>query len=409
MEGPGSTSMQGLLRLGAVLLGLALVGIPLPGVSAAIATEGGKIDVGRIDPGHESVHHRNVTNTGTSPLEVEVRIECPCEPFVSASPASFTLPPGARQMVKVQIDVPTDQDPGRIVHNIQYGQRASGGSGGTAVAAAQIPVEVDVRGARLYFDPPRHDGSVPVKFVNGHADDLDVVVNGTVDGGGVGRSFVADPFEARGGPAGAPIARESILLPLTEEDPMGIYTVTMWASWENETTGIAGISGPHTLEVAHGALVHLDDFRAQTAPTGLRFSGTLESLAPEALTSWLVIEATAPDGSRSVVEGPEVGLVTGERQDVAFEWTTDQGGRYEVIARAGYRTDSGVEGRSSSWPMVEAVAPAPADADDDPDPADEGPVPQGRNDPTLLALVALIGLGMGAGIAILARRGAGKK
>lgn len=401
--------MTGTKALPAVLVVLLVVGVLSVPTASALAVDDPNLRLGKLDPGHTSVHHRNVTNSGSSPVQVDLQVTCNCPVHVQVTPERFDLAPGARQQIEIQVAIPEDADPGLHDTRIQVTQRSTGGAGGTAVASVAINAVYSVRTAKLYFNPPSATGEVPARFVNGFEGTVDLRIEGTLKGGAIERALVPVTASAKGHEERASTTHLSLLLPLEDADPHGTYTLTLLATWENQTTGATGTSGPHTLEVAHGAFVHLTQFQAATAPNGLRFSGTLRSLGTETVDAWLRVTATGPDGATHTRDGGHVALAPGDEKALAFEWAEAPAGTYQVTAQAAYETASGQTVLSSSWPVQQATAPEPSDASSDgPDHADV-PVPSdGANDPTLLAIVALAGLGVGAAVAIFARRGGRK-
>lgn len=403
MERHESNPVKGPKALPALLvvLLLALALMPLPS-AAAIGIDDPQLRLDKVDPGHQSVHMRDVTNNGDEPVQVDLRVTCPCPIYVSVSPESFELAPGQTRSIEIQVDVPLDADPGIHDTRIQVTERSADAPGGTAVASASINAVFFVRSAKLYLNAASTDDVLSARFVNAFAENLTVQVNGTLQGPGIERDVAVFESVAPGHPERSRTTQLQLPLPFQDDDPGGVYTVTVWASWHNASTDNTGVSGPHSIEVAHGALVQLKSFQAVTAPDGLRFTATMASVATQAGEAWLVVDTIGPDGTTRKVEGPPIGLDPGEEQEVTFGWSPEAEGRYELRAHAAYRVD-GTEGRSSTWPMVEAVAPPPATSDTPDD--DLPPTQRNRNDPALLAIVALVGVGLGAVIAILARRG----
>lgn len=384
--------------------GLLLMAVQVPG-GQAIAFDDPHLRLGKLDPGHQSVHQRNVTNAHPEAVDVEVSVDCSCPVYLAVSPTSFTLRPGERETLTITVDVPAEAEPGIHDNRIRVTERGANGAGVTPVASATIDASFQVRAAAFYVDPFAGNETLTARFVNAYDEDVLVSITGTLTGPDIERVFMGIGIPARGSAEGARTTPISLDLPFEDADPSGIYRAALIAEWHNATTGRSGSSGPHVIDLVHGTIVRLVAFSTTPTPDGLQLTGTLRSLSAETLEAWLVVGTTPAGGDAVMTTSDKIALAAGEEQMVSVHWKPPQTGTYSIEAYALYSTAGGTEGRSDPWPSEERSF-QPGSAHEDDGPGDGGassitPTPAGSR---LLAILALVGLGVGATLAIVVNR-----
>lgn len=231
-----------------VVLGLAALAVQ-PSAGASLSISSPQLLIGKVDPGHQQTFEREVANTGDDTVNVEIQLVCPCETHFTVSPTSFPLEPGASEMVTMTLEVPADAEPG--VHDVRVKviERVAATTGGTGQSAIDIVASYQVRTVGLYADPAEDALEVSARIVNAYADGVDVEVTGTL-ATDPPREIEPVTLHAAGSEEGSRVSRFLVAVPLEDDDPDGVYTLHLQASWHNGSAGIA--PGSRNLEVPIG-------------------------------------------------------------------------------------------------------------------------------------------------------------
>lgn len=328
---------------------------------AALGIDGGDLDLGKVEPGFQGTYTWNVTNAGTSAITVDTAVECGCDVYVDATPATFDLDPGATQTVTIIVDVADDADPGIHDHTVRFTERATTGSGGTAQGARAQHVVFYVETAAVFIDAVLADGTLAAKFINGHAETMDVDVTGTLTHGSDTTTLPSRSFTAEGSADRAKTTPFSIALGLDEDSPAGLYTVNLDATWSSASGGPSDQQSDITFSFTHGEVVRLTHFSHDLRQRSIAFLGTLENTGDAEITAWMVVELREPGRpDASLLMSLAKSIAAGTSVDVEIEWSEATGTEYDAEAYAVLGTDGqrGAGLRSGDPLTVSFDAPA---------------------------------------------------
>ena len=228
-------------------------------------------------------------------------------------------------------------------------------------------------------------------------------VSGNVTGPEDVRSLPSKMVEAPGSASGSRTTRVSLTLPIGDDDPHGVYTVSVMARWTNATTGNTGASGPFEAQIARGAAITLLLFDARTDDDGIRFTAIVANSGELEYDAWVVAQIYQGNDVPFVESSEKVGLVASESQTLDFLWAEAGDHLYRVVARAVFELPGGIRGNSVNWPDIEVRGPASADGGDGSDGGGGADTDLGGG-VGILALVAFAGILIGAAVAILVNR-----
>lgn len=401
----GSSRARTILYTAAVAVAVLMVA---PISIAQLSVDTTPLGLGKVDPGHSSVHAHTVTNQADQPTTVKVQVECPCTTYVTATPTEFVLQPGQSQDLTITVDVPLDADPGIHDNVVRVIAMSETSSGGVAQSASAIGASFQVRTAKVYLDPVTGPQHISTRFVNAYDGPLEVTYEGTITTpSGTQRHLGPFTRQADGSGAGSHVSRLDLPLGLDDKDvEQGIHRVDLNATWSDTSGQIVGTQDLDAVEVAIGAMVRLTDTQVDREGSVITARGLVTNLGSITTEVHLVATIRDTEDRERTIEGLPVQVEPGKTKDIAARWADADPERHYKISMhavyAGSAIQSGKTGGSDMWDLT----PGDTDLDEGAEPAGETSSrgTSGGRGYTIVGIVALVGIGVGAAVGILVNR-----